>query len=543
LRRVPLVFLALIAASSCRSSSTSDAAIDLPSAEWLDGRLPPETGTPRAGGTLVVRSMLEPATLNYLDSRADATAFRILARSVLDTLIELQPDGSLAPGLAASWTESPDHLTTRLVLRSATFSDGTPFTSKDVVATFAGLMDPARPTGNLRGEFSALAAWKAIDEHTVELTWSHASVFSIRALTRLPMMSAAQLAGDWTKIEVPLGTGPFVVKSWEHGQRLTLARRPDAKNAWLDTIVFRFVKDHTAAGAVFEKGEFDLMTNITPALWRALEQPGAKNAWARSGYHRVRSTDNSFSYIAWNGARAPFDDVRVREALGLLYDSKLITKVVDLELELPTSCPYWPGSESCSPNVPPNRFDPAAARALLDDAGWVDADGDGVRERDGGVLRFSFLLPANSVRLGRVVPMFQEQLRSVGADLEIERVETATLSARVNRREFDVVSRLWTEFDRDQDLFQLFHSSQIDGGANSVSLRDAQVDALLEQIRGEFDVAKRRALERHLHERLNALHPMLLMTDRQSLDAAKKRVHGLVPSVAWYDLRKVWVQD
>lgn len=485
--------------------------------------------------------MHEPATLNYLDSRADGTAFRILARSVLDTLIELQPDGSLAPGLAAAWEESADHLTTTLTLRAASFSDGTAFTSKDVVATFAALMDPNRPTGNQRGEFSALAAWKALDEQTVQLTWNRPSVFSIRALTRLPMMSAAQLEGDWSKLETPLGTGPFVVKSWERGQRLTLAKRPGAKNAYLDTIIFRFVKDHTAAAAVFEKGEFDLMTNITPALWRALEQPAAK--WARDGYNRVRSTDNSFSYMAWNGARAPFDDVRVREALGLLYDSKLVTKVVDLDLEVPTSCPYWPGSESCSPKVGPNRFDPAGARALLADAGWVDSDGDGVRERDGRALRFSFLLPANSVRLGRVVPMFQEQLRTVGAELEIERVETATLAARVNKRDFDVMSRLWTEFDRDQDLFQLFHSSQIDGGANSVGLNDAEVDSLIERIRGEFDLAKRRALERQLHERLNSLHPMLLMTDRQSLDAAKKRVHGLVPSVAWYDLRKVWVQD
>jgi peptide/nickel transport system substrate-binding protein len=118
-----------------------------------------------------------------------------------------------------------------------------------------------------------------------------------------------------------------------------------------------------------------------------------------------------------------------------------------------------------------------------------------------------------------------------------------SLSARVARRDFDVVSRVWTEFDREQDLFQNFHSSQRDGGANFAGYSNEEADRLIEQIRGEFEVSKRRALERQLHERLYADQPYLFMTARQSLDAAKRRVHGLQPSLLWYDLRRVWVSD
>jgi len=127
--------------------------------------------------------------------------------------------------------------------------------------------------------------------------------------------------------------------------------------------------------------------------------------------------------------------------------------------------------------------------------------------------------------------------------MEIERVETTTLSARVAKRDFDVVSRVWTEFDREQELTQMFHSSQIEKGSNFVGYSNAEVDRLIDEVHREFDEGKRRALERSLHEKLYAEQPYLFMTNRQSLDAAKRRVHGLQPSLLWYDLRRVWVSN
>jgi ABC-type transport system substrate-binding protein len=101
---------------------------------------------------------------------------------------------------------------------------------------------------------------------------------------------------------------------------------------------------------------------------------------------------------------------------------------------------------------------------------------------------------------------------------------------------------VWTEFDRESDLRPLFHSDQRDGGANVTGFSSPRVDALLDAIGGEFDLTKRRALERQLHATLFEQQPLLIMTARQSLDAAKPRVHGLTPSLTWYDLRQVWVE-
>ena len=89
----------------------------------------------------------------------------------------------------------------------------------------------------------------------------------------------------------------------------------------------------------------------------------------------------------------------------------------------------------------------------------------------------------------------------------------------------------------------MFHSSQIDGGSNWVGYANPEVDRLIEQVRGEFDDGKRHQLEQRLHAQLYADQPYLFMTSRQSLDASKKRVHGLRPSILWYDLRAVWVSN
>jgi peptide/nickel transport system substrate-binding protein len=543
---VGLVLVALAACGSCRKKASPDTtAPGAPqvSQAWLDGTPLEETGTPTDGGVLVVRAMLEPAGLNFLDDAFhDAWVARLTRQLVVESLLAVDPkDFSLRPSLAQAWSERDGHHVTTFTLRDgATFSSGTKVTAEDLVATVSAVLDPKRPTGAARGELAGLSGCTAKDERTVECTWTTPSPSALRALVRLPIYSSAQLAGDWAILaERPVGSGPYVVKAWERGTSLTLEKRPGGA-AYLQRIVFRFVKDHTVAAAMFEKGEFDLMTSIQPALWRAMEQDDPKYAWAKA-YRRLRTAENSFSYIAWNEAVPAFADVRVRKALAHLYDSKLVAKLIDLDLELPTSCPFLHGSDSCEPGLGPLPFSPSDARALLADAGFTDSDGDGVLDRDGQPLRFTFLLPSTSVRLGKLVPLLQERLRPAGIDMQIEKVDTATLSARVAKRDFEAVSRVWTEFDREHDVYPYFHSSQIDGGSNFVGFSDARLDHLLEELRGEFDVARRRQLERAVHRRLVETQPYLFMTSRQTLDAAKARVHGLVPSVVWYDLRTVWV--
>ena len=112
------------------------------------------------------------------------------------------------------------------------------------------------------------------------------------------------------------------------------------------------------------------------------------------------------------------DDVRVRRALAHLYPSELVAKVVDLGLELPTTCPFWVGGRLVRSVSEADRRSTHGRRAReLLDAGFADSDGDGVLDRDGAPLRLRFLMPATSVRLGKLVPLLQEQARAAGVEL------------------------------------------------------------------------------------------------------------------------------
>jgi peptide/nickel transport system substrate-binding protein len=499
------------------------------------------------GGTLVVRTMAEPAGLNELnDSFRDGWSLRIAVRTVAEPLIELDPATyALRPLLAERWEESADRLTTTFHLRQGvTFHDGSPFGAKDVIAVLDAVGNPKLGTAGARGEVSDLAAWRAVDERTVELKWKRPSPLGLRALTRLPIYPAKALEGDFDLLPLgraPIGTGPFKFGSWQTGASITLVRNDGywGPKAYLDKVVFRVVKDHTLAAQMFERGEFDVMTAIQPTVWRSLE--ASANAWAISGYNRIKAVDNSFSYIGWNERRPLFQDARVRRALAMLYPGELVSKNIDLGLEAPTTCPYWLRGPYCDPSVQPLAYSPAAARALLSEAGWKDTDGDGVLDRDGLAFRFTFLLPHSSVRLGKLAPLMQQEFSRSGIAMELEKVESAVLTDRVNKRDFDATSRVWSEFDVEQDLSEVFHSGQALGGSNIASYSSPEVDALLERIRAEADPARRVAACREVHRRVYADQPYLFMTARVSLDAAKKRVHGLAPSLTWYDLRRVWV--
>ncbi len=484
------------------------------------------------GGTLTVRAMTEPATLNFLEgtSRETWTA-RLTHNLVVESLLDIDAKTfALKPALASSWSERDEHHITTLTLRGdVKFHDGAAFTARDAIAVLDAVKDPRRNTSSIRADFEELSSWKMIDEHTIELQWRNPSPFALRSLAKLPMLPASALAGDWAALaEKPIGTGPYRIEAWQRGQRLVLKRIDD--RAFIDTLVFRFVKDHTIATGLFERGELDVLTNVQPVIFKTLE----------GDFERLRGIDNSFSYIAWNEAVPMLADARVRRALAHVYPAGSMAKSVDLGLEAPTTCPYWALGPSCDPGVKPFLFSAEEARAQLVDAGFAPNAG-GLLSRAGQPLRLHLLIPASSVRLAKLSPMLQEEFRRAGGELVIETVDVSAMGARVAARDFEMVSRVLTELDGVQDLYGTFHSSQIDGGANLAGYSSPGADRLLEAIRTEWSDPKRQELERALHRHLFEDQPYLFMTSRSSLDLARRRVHGLVPSPLWYDLRSVWV--
>lgn len=560
LRIFPLIAaltLLMLLPVGCKNESKSPPAASpvMPGAGWLEGKLPTEVnlGTPVKGGTFTIRMISEPNGLTRLHDRfRDAMMTRYTLGPLYETLFELDRDTApryeLKPLLAESVSMSRDKLTQTVKLRKdVVFHNGEPFTSRDVKAVMDVVMNEKNATANIRAFFVDLASWEAPDPHTFVLRWKRPYYLGFRNFAAaLPMLPASALTGDFDTLAIhrsPIGTGPFRFHSWEPGKAITLARN-DAywgASAHLDRVVLRFVRDHTVATQLFQRGEFDLMTFIQPSVWKSLESGSASNAWAIDGYNRIRAPENNYSWLGWNQLRPWFKDARVRRALAMLYPTEQVAKGIDLGLEIPTTCPFFIESENCDPTVKRLPYDIEGAKKLLEEAGWRDTNGDGVLDRNGIPFTFTFLTSASSVKLAKLAPLLQQEYRKVGIKLEIERLEWAVYLQRMRRHDFDMGAQGWSEPDVEQDVYPVFHSSQT-GASNYVSFSNAKVDALLEQSRREFDPAKRVEIHRALHRLLYEEQVYNFLTVRQTLDMVKKHVRGISPSIAWYDLRKVWLE-
>ncbi len=541
-RLLPL--LLVFAACTCRKGGGADAG---PDPEWLAGRVVQLPGTVKDGGTLTVRLPLEPNGLTRLHDRFnEGTMTRITVGPVYETLARVRDDGELRPLLAQSWSETDDHLTLRITLRPEVhFHDGTLLTSGDVKATLDAVFAPKNPTTSFRATLETLDHVETPDALTVVIHWKKPYFLATRTLLgALPVLPAHALQGEFDTLPLhraPIGTGPFRFVTWDAGTSLTYARHQAywGPRAHLDQVIFRFVKDDTAAVAAWERGEFDLITRLTPSAWRAAES----NPKLQAEYQRVFFKENTYVWLGFNQRRPPFSDARVRRALGLLFPMDLVARTVDLGLEPRTTCPYFPESKSCDPAVTPLPFDPPAAKKLLAEAGWADADGDGVLEKDGARLSLAFLAAAQSPKMAKLLPLYLDTLKAAGIDARIETVDVSGYLSRVRAHDFDAMALSWSSADSVQDDFQIFHSSQANEGSNYVAYSNPEVDRLLTDIRAQFDPDRRAALERQVHRLVYEDQALLFLGRRPSLDAFKRHVRGLVPSLGWYDLSAVWIAD
>jgi len=525
-----------------------------PDDDWFEGRLPATVheGTPRPGGTLVVRLHVEPPHLlpRVIDP-FDAMATRIALGRIYETLLRADtrqhPNYPLVPAAAESWEESEDHRVFTFKLRSGmTFHDGKPVTAHDVVATLDRILDPKEPTASARSYFTGVKAYRAVDDRTFRIELKEPYFLFIRQLgTSLPILPRHLLAKGLRQSNLahkPVGSGPWKLESWEPMSEEIVLARNDAywgRKPLLDKLRFKVVKDHTVATQLFERGDFDVMTQIQHSVWVEMD----RNRKLVEGYYRVRFFGNNYEWVGWNQARPFFADKRVRTALALLFDRESFNRTIGYNLELPTNCHFFHESPECNLQLPPLPFDPARAEELLKEADWVDHDGDGVLDKDGVPFRFSFLMPSNSVFLGKLAVVLQKAYEAVGIKVDIVKVEWAEFARRVYARDFDACSMLWMDTDAASDPYQIWHSSQSKGGSNVVGFHHSRADELMEKARVTFDPDARAQLYQELGRILYQEQPYLWLNVRPDLDAVGKRVRGIRPSLANYNFEEIWLAD
>ena len=491
-----------------------------------DGSAP---GSPSAaGGTVSVSLFQEPDNLNpYL---AVQTASRIVRQLTLEGLVAVDPEGNYIPELAEEVPSaenggiSEDGLTITYRLKEGvTWSDGEPLTSADVLFTWEAIMDPANAVNSQTG-YDQIESIDTPDERTVVINFSQLyapalNLFSVADAVLPAHVLQGETMGNAEFNRIPVGTGPFVVTEWRSGDSIILERNDSYRvegQPNLDRIVIKIIPDQQAGLAQIQAGEIDVLWNLDEATVAAVE--------GVEGIDVQVTPSSNVEYLGLNlserGTADPdrphpiLGDAAVREALALAIDrTPIIDELLGGRTEAATS-PIGLGWAAPDGLTLPDP-DPDRARQLLEEAGWVDGDGDGIREKDGVTLTLEISTPAGQQVREQTEQILQEQFADIGVDLVINNVPAATLfgnwqeNGKLKRGDFDIVMDTWgADLDPDAFLSTLFTSDQIpteeNGGEgwNFFRLQDSELDAAIAEGRSSLVQEERREAYRRAAERI-----------------------------------------
>lgn len=504
-----------------------------------------DDGPPVPGGQIVVHLEVEPPHLGYFVN-PDAWTRRLTIPLVYDTLVHEDPKTyEYTPALAASWEVSPDSLTYTFHLRGGVkWHDGHAFSAKDVKFTFDKMYDPSVRAQSMRANYEPFCdRWEAPDDATFVLYCHKPSFLMLTNLADLPIMPQHVFStGDMNKHEAlrkPVGTGPYRLESWTPRQSIVLARN-DAyygKKGYLDRIVYQFVEDPSVAVQLARKGELDFLSRVREAQWMGMKGDATIDA----SFNKVTDWPVSYSYMVFNLERPLFRDKRVRQAMAHLFDRRRILDTIMYGQGRMTESPFYFKAKNFHQNLAPRLYDPDRARRLLDEAGWKDSDGDGVRDREGVKLAFTFMRTIGSSTQEKWSTLLQEDLRKAGVTMEISPIEWSQFLERLRKHNFDLASLMGIFPSPRVEFFVNYHSSQIADGQNYSSYRNAEVDGLLDRIRGELDEAKRNGMELRLQEIIHEDAPEMFMYNHATNAIVHKRYRGVYTSPMWYQLGEWWI--
>lgn len=411
----------------------------------------------------------------------------------------LVPDGSISE----SWSTSEDGLTWTFKLRDGiTWSDGDPVDSADFKFSYDAIASDVVESPR-EYVWDQIESIETPDPLTVVVTFKTVKCDALTDVG-LGLLPSHLYAADFSDVtnspdnEAPrVSAGPFNFQSWTRDDNVIVVRND---SYWegaphMDGMIYKVVPDAGARLAQLQSGEVDI-SGLQPSQITAVEgNPDiTRYSWLDDGYTYIginlANPDNPQPGRDENGTLIPQDphpilgDVKVRQAIAhaLDYDSIIEDIFFGQGYRLPAN--VLPAIDwAYNSEIEPYAFDLEMAKSLLEEAGWVDGDGDGVREKDGVALDLSLVTnSSNSTRmdLGAYV---QDQLNSIGFNIDFQGVDFGTLLEQLDGQATDMYIIGWTGLGSDPNDKPFWHSEDdVPGsGFNSISYQNERLEELLTQ--------------------------------------------------------------
>lgn len=493
----------------------------------------PSSGVAPAYGDAIVEGSIGDVS-GFLTAVTSDSASHTAAGYVFNGLVRYDRNLKLEGELAESWEVSPDGRKITFHLRKGvTWHDGKPFTSEDVMFTYRRMIDPNTPTAYAE-DFKQVTRASNPDPYTfvVEYEKPFAPALASWGMHVLPK-HLLETYPDISRSPLnkkPVGTGPFRFVEWKTGEKTVFEANPDyfEGRPYLSRVITRVIPDPATMFLELKSGGIDMM-GLTPLQYTRQ----TKTEEFRKSFNKYRYLSFGYTYLGFRLSHPLFSDRRVRQAFAYAVNKKEIIDGVLFGLGREATGPYKPGTWAHNPDVKRYPYDPERAKALLAEAGWKDADGEGVLEKGGRKFAFTVLTNAGNESRAKTAAIIQQNLAAVGIRMEIRTLEwSAFINEFVDKRKFDAVILGWS-ISQDPDQYDIWSSKKTGPKElNFVGFADAEVDRLLEGGRRTFDIEKRRKAYFRIQEILAEEQPYVFLYYPDSLPVVQKRIHGIEPAPA-----------
>ncbi len=412
---------------------------------------------------------------------------------------ELIPDGSMSE----SWDVSEDGLVWTFHLRDGiTWSDGDPVDAADFKFTYDAIASDLVETPR-KSNLEGIASIETPDPLTIVVTFDEVRCDGLNNLG-LQWLPSHLYAADFSDImenayneAPPVSAGPFTFNSWTRDDNLTLTRNDEywegAPN--MEGMIFKVVPDPGAQLAQMQAGEIDVMGVQPNQLATAQTIPDTTIFNAKVASYdfvalNLANPANPLPGVDEDGNLVEQDphpilgDLNVRLAIAHSLDYQTIIDQVYLEQGYQIPANVLPAvSWAYNEDLAPYPYDLEAARVFLEEAGWVDSDGDGVREKDGNTLSLSLVTNAGNATREDLGVLVQDQLSQVGFAIDFQAIDFGVMVEQMLGQTYDLVIIGWTGLGTDPNDDSFWHT-QYDtpgSGFNFVSYHNPEIDELLQQ--------------------------------------------------------------
>ncbi len=506
-------------------------------------------------GTLVFASIGEPEALLppvvQTSSGRDVSDQLFLKLADLGLLTNTVGDEDFTPQLSDRWEwEGPLTLAFHIDPR-ARWHDGRRVTAADVVFTYDAYVDP-RVGSPFRTSLRWISAVTLRDSLTAVFRFRrrypemfYDAVYHMRIL---PGHLLRNLPRDqWQTApfgRAPVGDGPYRFAAWKAGESLELVADSTfyLGRPYIPRLIWRFTPDLQVAVTQLVAGEADAIeVLVSPdnvarvkAAPHLATYPYKGAAYGYLGFNLAANGDSTKPHPL-------FSDRDVRRALTMATDRGRLLKSVFADN---AKVPPGPMSQLWSiwdPEIRELPYDTSQAGRVLATKGWIDSDGDGIRDRNGAKLTFRLLVPTSSAVRRGYARLVQEEFRRIGVEVQIDEVEFSVFAQRAQAGQFDALIQTWnTDPTPSSGINQTWTQGGI-GKSNYLRYASAQFDRLVEEAGTTFDRAAAQRSWREAMELINQDAPAIFLFAVQNVAAVHQRVSNVtIRPDSWWALVRTW---